>query len=113
MAKAQIPYPLSPEDVPEDYAAFTKRYKNQVGVVLASICVFLMLYCALMLCSVAFLVYVILTFGQSGHWFIAFVKIVGAGFAALMLLYLLRNFVRFGGPEEKSGRTEITEKDHP
>src|SRR5262249_49518996 len=97
-AKANLPYPPSPEDIPDDFTAPSQRYKNQVTTVVFSLVVFLFLYFALMFASLALIVYSVWTLTHSGHWFLFLLKLVAIAFAGLMFLFLVKNlFRRLGG----------------
>lgn len=103
----KVPYPASPDDVPDDLTDYAESYIRQQNFLLAGLFVFLMFYIG------AVLFFALVGFWcvwSLGHWFP--VKVVGIVFCGFFFLYLVKGFFK-GQPMNKEMHIEITEKEHP
>ncbi|HUR54856.1 MAG TPA: M48 family metallopeptidase, partial [Gemmataceae bacterium] len=103
----KIPYPPSPENVPDDLTALPETYRRQQSLLLGGLFVFLMFYIGLCVLFGMVAVWCVLTVAKY-----AALKIVGAVFAGIVFLFLVKGF--FKRPQmNKEMHLEITEDEHP
>ena len=103
----KIPYPPSPENVPDDLTDLPVTYRKQQSLLLAGLFVFLMFYIGLIALFGMVAVWCVLTVAKY-----AIVKIVGAVVAGTFFLFLVKGFFK-RAQMNKEMHLEITEEEHP
>lgn len=107
-AREKLPYPPSPDDVPDDLLDRFEGYGSREWLLLAGMFVFLLIYFSL-----------ILFFGFATAWFVlaiprySILAVLGALFTGGYFFVLVKGFFGGGGEEEREVKIEITERDHP
>ena len=103
----KVPYPASPEDVPEGLTNYAESYVKQQNLLLAGLFVFLMFYIGAVMFFALIGTWCVWSLG---HWFIFKVPLlVISGF---FFLYLVKGFFK-SHPMNKEMHLEITEDEHP
>src|SRR5437588_8378554 len=103
----KVPYPPSPENVPEELTDFPATYRSQQNLLLTGLFLFLLTYLGL-ICFFALLgVYCFITLA---HW--APLKIIGLVLSGTGFLFLVKGFFK-RHPIEKNLHVEITEDEQP
>src|SRR5262245_27545265 len=107
MPALKIPYPPSPENVPEDLTDSPDSYIRQQNLLLAGLFVFLIFYIAAVILFAMVGVWCFLTFAK---WPVA--KVIGMVLCGTFFLYLVKGF--FKRPAvNKDMHIEVTEEEHP
>jgi len=107
MAKREIPYPPSPEDVPEGLTLPSPAYVMQMIMLMGSLIIFVILYIGLVLGSL-WLCYFGVT-GINEGWFL---QVLAVGFGLLSFFYLVRGFFA-SNDQDKDIIVELKEADQP
>ena len=103
----KVPYPPSPENVPEELTDFPATYKSQQNLLLTGLFLFLLTY-LVMICFFALLgVYCFMTLA---HYFP--LKIIGLVLSGTGFLFLVKGFFK-RHPIEKQLHIEVTEDEQP
>lgn len=106
-ADLKVPYPPSPDDVPEGLTDYAESYIRQQNYLLAGLFLFLMFYIG------AVLFFALVGFWCAwslGHWLP--LKVVGLVFSGVFFLYLVKGFFK-SHPMDKEMHIEITGDEHP
>lgn len=107
MAALKVPYPPSPENVPEGLTDYPDSYTRQQNLLLAGLFVFLIFYIGLVLLFAMLGVWCFLTFSNY-----PIAKIIGLALSGTFFLFLVKGF--FKRPAvDKEMHIEITEEEHP
>lgn len=107
MAAVKIPYPPSPDDVPDDLTDYPPSYKSKQNLLLIGLFIFLMFYFGLIALTVLLGTYCAVTLS---HFFPA--KVFGIFCCGITFLFLVKGFFK-RHPDEKELRLEITEDEQP
>ena len=103
----KIPYPPSPENVPDDLTDLPESYRRQQSLLLAGLFTFLMFYIGLCVLFGMVSVWCVLTVSKY-----AVLKVIGAAVSGIIFLFLVKGF--FKRPQmNKEMHLEITEEEHP
>lgn len=103
----KVPYPPSPENVPEGLTDYPASFVRQQNVLLASLFLFLMFYIG-----------AVLFFALVGFWCVwslkhwPVLKVIGLVGCSVSFLYLVKGFFKHH-PVDKKMHIEITEDEHP
>ncbi len=103
----RVPYPASPDDVPEGLTDYAESYVKQQNLLLAGLFLFLMLYIGAVLFFALVGTWCVWSLG---HWFL--IKVIGIVFSSFFFLYLVKGFFK-SHPMDKEMHIEITEDEHP
>ncbi len=103
----RIPYPASPDDVPEGLTDYAESYVKQQNFLLAGLFVFLMFYIGAVLFFALVGVWCVWSLAA---WFP--LKVVGIVMCGFFFLYLVKGFFK-SHPMNKEMHIEITEDEHP
>lgn len=107
MAGQKIPYPPSPENVPDDLTDFPDSYRSQQNLLLAGLFIFLLFYLGLICLCLLLGTWCAVTVN---HYFP--LKLVGLIVCGLGFLFLVKGFFK-RQPIDKEMHIEITEEEHP
>jgi Zn-dependent protease with chaperone function len=107
MAGQKIPYPPSPENVPEDLTEYPDSYKSQQNLLLAGLFVFLLFYLGLIFLCMLLGTWCLITID---HFFP--VKLVGIILCGTFFLFLVKGFFK-RRPVDKTLYIEVEEEEQP
>ncbi len=102
-----VPYPASPEDVPDDLTDYPASYTSQVRLLLVCLFVFLAIYFTLVLAFGGATVYMLTQVFKKSYW-----PIPGAIFCAFLFFLLVKGLFK-SSQHEKDVEVELDETDHP
>jgi len=105
-------YPPSIAGVPSDLTSPSRSYRRSVGIVLASLFIFVLFYLALVAGS-GYLLYLAITYplGEGGRGPV-FLKIGAIGMAAMLFAFLVKGLFKRQGNDDTLNM-EVREEDHP
>ncbi|QEL14530.1 M48 family metallopeptidase [Limnoglobus roseus] len=106
-AREKLPYPPSPEDVPDEITDYPSKYVTQEWLLLTGSFVFLLIYFSLVVFTGYMTAWMIVSIPRANVW-----PIFGAAFFALGFAVLVKGFFK-GSDVEKELHIELKERDHP
>ena len=102
-----LPYPASPEDVPDDLTEYPRSYVTQEWMLLACLFVFLLFYFTMVIVSGFLTIWLAI---QVARW--SFFAIVGSMMSGIIFAFLVKGFFK-KNEIEKELQLELKESDHP
>ena len=102
-----LPYPASPEDVPDDLTEYPRSYVTQEWLLLACLFVFLLLYFTMVIVSGFLTVWLAI---QVARW--SLLAIVGSMMSGIIFAFLVKGFFK-KNEIEKELQLELKESEHP
>ena len=103
----KVPYPPSPENVPEGLTEYPESFKKQQQKLVAGLILFLILYIGAILFTVLIGFWCVWSLG---HWFP--LKVIGIVFSSVTFLFLVKGFFKRHAMD-KEMHIEITEDEQP
>ena len=106
----KVPYPPSPDNVPEGLTDYADSYTKQQNLLLAGLFVFLIFYIGLVLLFAMLGAWCIYALRSGGAY--PLIGLVGLVFSSIFFLYLVKGFFK-RHPMNKEMHIEITEEEQP
>ncbi len=102
-----LPYPASPEDVPDDLTEYPRSYVTQEWMLLACLFLFLLLYFTMVIVSGFLAIWLAI---QVARW--PLLAIVGSMMSGIIFAFLVKGFFK-KNEIEKELQLELKESEHP